>query len=183
MGKCAKFSREGRVFCGTPVPTPFSWDGLENGWLMPEVPKSVYLVVGRKFSSKTVSAVSFHAPRSSTPGRDVERALRLRCPVVHVWLLDEEDYEAQGKNYLEGYEGVTADGTDLEPPVGSGPTTCNIWGSGPEVTTPQGRLSKTHFAKDGTTTPGEDVERALRAGSTSVSIEVTNWGASARPSN
>jgi len=150
---------------------------------MPKFLKSVYLVVGRKFASRTASTVVFHVPRSSTPSKDVERALGLRCPAVHVWLLDKEDYEAQAKNYLEEYERVTADGRNYEPPVGSGPTTCNIWGSGPDVTTPQGRVIRTHFAKDGSTTAGEDVERALRAGSTSVSIEVTKWGAAARPSN
>ena len=145
---------------------------------MPESHKSVYLVVGVKYPSRTDSRVAFHQPRSSTPGKDVERAIGLRCPAVQVWLLDEEDYEGQGKKYLEEYERVAGDGTNYEPPVWKGPTTCNIIGSAPDGKTPRGRvLFSKRFGKDGSTTPGKDVERALRKGSTSVSIEVTRWGA------
>src|SRR2546427_3463108 len=103
--------------------------------------KRVYLVVGWKHNPKERGPmVAFRAPSSSTPGEDVVRALRLGCPAVHVWLLDEEDYEEQGRKYVQEFVRVTRGGSYYEPPVWRGPTTCNIIGSVPDRRTPQGRL-------------------------------------------
>jgi len=80
-------------------------------------PRPFYLVVGWKVLSRESLVAAFVQSKSSTPCEDVERALGLLCPAIQVWLLDEEDYEEQGKKYLEEYERVGVGATNYEPPV------------------------------------------------------------------
>ena len=137
--------------------------------------KSKYLVVGWSRAPDGRLKFAFHVPVSLTPGKDVEEALKNRCVSVDAILLEEgKDLIEQGESYVEEATRVLKAAKSVWPPVDGGATVCDIEGAVPRLKEPrakyQGTLYMTNFEKKGSTTPSQDVERALQAGSTRVYV-------------
>jgi len=123
-----------------------------------------------------------------TPRKWVERALGFRCHWIAVTLLAgrpdlgralvayEESLGRPKKGDPYKSFPIPQPQEDYEPPSGDGPTKCKIVGRAPAA---DGSI-RILWQKDDSLTPGDDVEQAIRAGSTEVIIEVTKWGKASR---
>ncbi len=141
--------------------------------------KPLYLVVGWTRDSTGYLKFAFRIPNSSRPGKDVEKALESQCISVDVVeLIHGRNLMEQGESYVEEAARILRAARSKWPPVSEGPVVYDITG---KVTRPKesgekyvGILYKTSFQKEGSTTPGEDVERALIAGSKRVYVSKRN---------
>jgi len=150
-----------------------------------ESTKRVYAILGLQYKpgSRLGVNVVFHEPKSTNPGRDVEQALVLRCRTVFVKLMERENFEEQDRSFVEEQLSLGKNASGGPPLLEGDETSCDITGMAPGGKTPTGRLIyRTLFDKHVSTTPSKDVERAINAGSTQVSLEVTKWGTGPRPS-
>jgi hypothetical protein len=130
----------------------------------------MYLVVGWSRASDGRLRFAFHTPASSTPGNEVEKALDSKCVSIHVVMLDpNKDFMEQGETYVEAHSRLLERAGSIWPSVEGGATVCDIEGEVLRTKEPsakyQGTLYTANFEKKGSTTPREDVERALGAGS------------------
>jgi hypothetical protein len=130
-------------------------------------------------------------PMTATPGKGAETALVVKCHWITVNLLaGRRDLAEQVGKYYENLEQGRKSSEDsyklfpvsqppdgIDPPVGDGPTICNIIG---KALGSDGSLT-VRWKKSGSISPSDDVELAIRAGSTEVIVEVTKWGKSGLP--
>jgi hypothetical protein len=153
-----------------------------------------YVVVGfAKGPKGEVNAGRYLMPLTSTPGKEVEQALRLRCHWITVSLLagrpelaralvKNEDSFGDGKARGYSYESFPVPQPQLnnEPSIEDGLTICRIVGAAQDI---GNGSSRALWRKDDSITPADDVELAIRAGSTEIIVEVTRWGKADYPLN
>jgi len=147
-----------------------------------------YIIVGFGRDPKGEANVGrYLTPPISKPGKEVEEALRMKCHWITISLLVGRPELAQALvNYEEALGRRKEKGDPFKlfpipqpqqkrgPSVGDGPTTCKILG---QAQTVEG-FREVRWRKDDSTSPAADVELALRAGATEVTVEVITWGIS-----
>ena len=134
-----------------------------------------YLVVGWSRAPDGRLRLAFYTPTSSTPGKEVEKALNSKCVSIHVVMLDtDKDFMEQEETYVQTHSRLFERARSVWPSVDGGTTVCDIEGAVPRPEEVGEKHNETlyveNFDKKGSTTPREDVERALRAGSTRVFV-------------
>jgi len=146
-----------------------------------------YVVVGfAKGPDGMADVGKYLMPLTSIPGKHVEKALRLRCNWITVSLLaGRSDLATAIIRYEDSLRGQTQVNDQYksfpipqprgngQPGERNGLTESKITGTKQDT---ENGYPVTSWQKDASTSPGNDVEYALRAGSTEVVVEVRVWG-------